>query len=267
MMTPLNKEVAIALALPLFAVAAQIAHSLRARLRTRHKAHCVGRIARMVVGVEDGEMLQRRYLHSTIAESVRFVSEYIYGGAHDRLREVAEGCGVEYTPRCGGHLQSVVDEVAERPERAIRHIARCEVRLSWYDTALLFQLMRRAGAPIAYTPLLLSENRNLQLLGIYLCAHFSVVDAEEMLQRLVVAEDEEVARAALLTICLLRGDISTPQVAHALSRLAANHRATLLRHIVQACYSPKACSALLTVEEQQRLAEQINSYKCRIVCN
>lgn len=268
MMTPLQEEVAIALALPIFAVVTQIVHSLHTRLHRRNLAHCVGHIARMVVRVEENEsVLQRRYLRSTIDESVRFVSDYIYGGAHDRLREVAAECGVEYTPRCSDYLHSVVDAVADRPERAVRHIARCDASLSWYDTALLFQLMRRAGAPIAYTPLLMSENRNLQLLGVYLCAHFSVVDAEGLLQRLVAGKDKEVAQAALLTICSLRGDISTPQVAQALARLSDNHRAILLRHIVQACYSPKACSTLLTSEELQRLAEQVNSYKCRIVCN
>jgi hypothetical protein len=268
MIYELSEEITLALALPVVAVVAQAAYSLRHRFCVSRRARCVGRIARLVVDGEcDVTDLRRHHLRSTIVESMCFVSEYIYGVTYDRLCEVAARCEVELLPRSPMHLERVAMVVAERPERAIRYVATLEDELSWHDAALLFQLMRRTGAPIAYTPLLLSENRNLQLLGIYLCAHFSVVDAEPLLQRLVQSEDDDVGRAALYTLCSLKGDISTRQVTLAISRMAPHHRLALMRHMVQACYSLRSCPVQFTHEERARMAGIISSYKCKIVCN
>lgn len=272
MMTLSSGEVAIALVLPLLAAAAQTTLSLRRTLRSRLRARCVAQIARVVVvseGRYDEELgrLQRLYMRGTIAESVSFASEYIYGGTHDRLIAIADRCGVRWHPCCGRRLQGVAKDIVAQPERAIGYIAELEEPLSWGDVASLMQLLRRTGAPIAYTPLLMSQSRNLQLLGLYICSHFAIADAEPLLQRLVASADREVARAALFTLCALRSDIATPRVALAISRFPLHHRSLLVRHIVQACYSVQSCARILSLEERQLLAERINSYKSKIACN
>ena len=254
---------------------------------------------------EEMRALRLRFRLETVLDAAIFISEHIYGDALNRLSLIVEVCEVDYyllyrirnsrikrnvllaklsrlthATTIVEHAEIYLNEehtstrfhataalVAARPERAIRYIAQLDYALTWHEAALLTQLMRRAGAPIAYTPLLASENRNLQLIGIYLCEHFSIVDAEPQLQRLTEAEDSDLAYMALLTLCTIRGNISSPQVGDALAQLASHHRAAFIRHAVQACYSSRSCATHLSREEQRMFRQQIDSYKCRIVCN
>jgi hypothetical protein len=162
---------------------------------------------------------------------------------------------------------AMVALIAARPSRAVRYITQFKEELSLHEVAVLVQLMRRAGVAIAYTPLLCSPNRNLQLVGIYLCGHFSITDAEPHLQRLVESEDGEVAYQALQTLCSIHGDISTQQVGRALRRLLPHQRISFVMRAVHNCYSLRSCAHLLTREEQMLFLQRTNSYKCRIVCN
>ena len=254
---------------------------------------------------EEMRTLRLLFRSETILDSAIFISEHIYGNTLHRLTLIVEVCDIDYYllhrirhSRANrdrlldklsrmAHATTIAEEadiyreeeerttrfyatsavVTARPERAIRYIAQFEEPLTWHEVALLTQLMRRTGAPIAYTPLLTSENRNLQLIGIYLCEHFSIVDAEPHLQRLVESEEYELAYMALLTLCSIRGDLSTPQVGSALTRLLPHHRSAFIRHAVQACHSPLACAKFLSREEQRVFRQKIDTYKCRIVCN
>ena len=120
---------------------------------------------------------------------------------------------------------------------------------------------------IAYTPMLASENRNLQLIGVYLAESLLAVDAETYLQRLVASPDYEVAHAGLYALCAIRGDIASRSSHLAIERLTPLHRAAFLRHAVQSCYSLSSCARLLTAKERTQFTQRIDSYKCRIVCN
>lgn len=254
---------------------------------------------------EDIRQLRLRFSIGTILDAAIFISEHIYGNSLNRLSLVVEVCEVDYyllhrIRRCRtkrevllaklshlAHAVTIVEHtniyldeeqhytnffataalVAARPERAIRYIARLGYALTWHEVAILTQLMRWAGVPIAYTPLLTSENRNLQLIGIYLCEHFSIVDAEAHLQQLAESEEYELAYMALLTLCTIRSDLSTPQVGNALARLQPLHRSAFIRRAVQSCYSLHSCAKHLSCKEQRVFRQLIDSYKCRIVCN
>jgi hypothetical protein len=162
---------------------------------------------------------------------------------------------------------SMATLVATRPERAIRYIAKFDSPLSLHEVAILAHLMHRAGAPVAYTPLLTSQNRNLQLIGIYISNLFSIADAEPHLQQLVESDECEIAYVALQTLCSIRGDISSQSTGYALKRLAPFQRATFIRHAVQECYSLHPCKHHLSAEEQTLFLQLLSSYKCRIACN
>lgn len=255
---------------------------------------------------EELRIMRLRFSAGVVLDSVHFVAEKIYGNALNRLALIVEVCEIDYYlieqihrtrgwSRVGllakfsalthataivGHAEVYMEEdnreirfyamaalVAARPDRAMRYIMRFSTSLTLREVAILTQLLRRAGAPIAYTPLLLSQNRNLQLLGIYLSGHFSIVDAEPHLQRLVESEDNEVSYMALQTLCSIRGDMSTAQVGKAVKRLAPHERNSFILYAVQNCYSLRSCSHLLTSEERRLFAQLMNSYKCRMVCN
>ncbi len=251
--------------------------------------------------------LKLRFPTEAILDAAIFVSEHIYGNALYRLLLIVEVCGLEqHLLRTMGHaitkrhrlqtlaklsqlapasvivgqsnLYSEYDEkelrtyataalVMARPERAIRYVARLTHRLSLHDVAMLSQLMRRAGVPIAYTPLLTSQSHNLQLIGIYLCEHLSIVDAEPLLQQLCTSEDIGVSHAALYAICTLRGDISTSEVKQAVMHLSPSQRDALIRHMIYSCYSLRSCAHLLDSKEQRCFTQRLNAYKCRIACN
>ena len=266
-----NEDILLASLLPLVVAAAEIVRTIHHHCITRIKARCIARIARMVVAEEDpsdGEIRALRlcYPTSTIAEAASFVAEHIYGDNYHRVSLLLEVCRIDSGKRWG-ELREVINTIVSYPNCAIKHLARESTPLSWYEVAAISQLLRRTGAPIAYTPLLSSQSRNLQLVGIYICDSLSITDAEPHLQRLCKEADKEVARAALYTLCTLRGDITTPQVECAVTRLSPNQRASLLRHLVWACYTPRSCSRLLTHEECIRFSQRLNTYKCKIVCN
>lgn len=247
--------------------------------------------------------LRLRFSNNTILNAVIFISQHIYGPATHRLLLVIEVCEIDYHLQkalkhkerreqtqllsklsqllgigiivdCADYdtdridsLDSAIVHIATKPELAIRHIANIKASLSLYEAALLSQMIHRAGAPIAYTPLLISENRNLQLIGIYLCENLAIVDAERHLQRLTTSEDREIAQNALFALCSLRGNLAVPQVEECVSRLTPHIRAAFIRHTVHSCYSLRSCSHLLNKKEALRFSQRIGSYKCRFLCN
>ena len=251
-------------------------------------------------------LLRRLFPMRVVLDSVIFVSESIYGGSLNRLRLIVEVCELDYhllrqvrRRRGSARAQSLsrlslltyattVAEYAElymeqkhrksrfyamatllsaHPDRAVRYILRFDSELTLHEVAVLVQLMRRAGVSIAYTPMLISPNRNLQLIGIYLCNYFTMTDAEPHLQRLAESEDRDVAYLALQTLCSIRGDLSTRGVGVALQRLQPHQRIAFVLRAVQNCYSLQSCAHLLTPKEQRLFSQHTSSYKCRMVCN
>ena len=250
--------------------------------------------------------LRSRYSAGVVLDSVLFVAEKIYGDRLNRLVLIIEVCALDYyllgmIRRSRGLRRvrnlsklslltnaTMVVEYAEvymeeshrlsrfyamaalvsaRPNRAIRYIERFDEALSLYEVAILAQLMRRAGVAIAYTPMLVSQNRNLQLVGIYLCEHFSITDSEPHLQLLAESDDREIAYMALQAICAIRGDISTVEVGEALQQFMPHQRTAFIMRAVQNCYSLRSCAHYLSPDEREIFLQRQNSYKCRMVCN
>lgn len=263
----LNEEVALAVALPLFVAIVQVARSTRKRLYTSAKARCIARITQIVSTEKEPcdkeiQRLRRRYPSGIILDSATFIAEHIYGAVLHRLDAIMEECREERWRN--NDIEGLIDLHADF---AIRNIARLEEELTWHKAAQLVHLMRRSGTPLAYTPLLASHNRNLQLIGIYICELFSIADAEQHLQRLIKSEDCEVAYTALLTLCSIRGDISASHIGPTLQRIAPHQRTAFILHAVQCCYSLRSCAHLLSRDECTTFAQRIDSYKSEIVCN
>jgi len=272
MIYSLNGEILLAVAMPILVVATQAACALRNHLITYTTAQCITRMASMMVSPDepsDEEMyaLRQRYSSSTLLNAIAFISEHTLGNRLNRLALIIEVCDIAYSPMYGSRLCETAILIEAYPQHAIKHLARLSTPLTWHEIAILIHLMRRAGVPIAYTPMLTSQNRNLQLIGLYLCEQFSIVDAEPHLQHLVTSSDKDIAYISLLTLCSVRGNISTPHVEQVLSQLAPHQRLNFIRHAVQSCYSPHSCTRLLTKRENSLFKERINSYKCQIVCN
>ena len=272
MTTLLNEEVITAFALPLLAAATHVARSTHKRLNTYAKAHCISRITRMLIANEDPNdsdirKLRFRYTGSTISHSIEFLSTHLYGSALCRLDVIAEECNIDNWKYERVVFGDTAPFIMAHPDHAIHRISAVTKSFTSYEVAIFTQLLCRTGAPIAYTPMLISTNSNMQLTGIFLCERFTLTDAEKHLQKLIDSESVEIAYRALIALCHIHGDLSTSQVESAMRRMPPHLRISFVRQAVKCCYSLNACSHLLTREERSIFTQQLNSYKCQIVCN
>lgn len=178
--------------------------------------------------------------------------------AMSRLLEY--GCGTE-------QFCALSTLVALQPHRAIKLIADYSAPISIYEAATLFAIMRGRGSAIAYSPLLASENRNLQLLGVYIVQHFSLGDAAEYLYKIVGSHDSELSLAALYAIGSIGGDIARSEVFAALGSLTPRQRNSIIGELVLWRYPLEVCHQLLDSEECVEFQRRVNSYKTTILCN
>ena len=282
----------------------QIATRLRSRARSRCIADIIRLL--LLPDEPDEESvfaLQRIYSRRTIIDALCYISAHIYGEEYIRIASIVEICAIEHkllcsakrkygirrdsklailaqipvTTSCFEDLEYFIDQrdstyaviaiLASHPERAIRYCTRLRRELSHYEVAIIAEMLRIHGAPVAYTPLLQSENENLQLIGIYIVEQLAMVDAEPLLQALLSSPNLAVATHALRTLCTIHGELPPRNISALMSRMTPSQRDSFLRHAIQSCYTPRSCSFLLNAEEQHYFTAKINSYKCRILCN
>lgn len=264
MISLFDESLVVATLLPIVVVATGVGRAVALRRHSSQRGACVERIAEMMVAscepnYRDIRLLRSLFSEQTIAEALRFLSAHIYGCALDRLQYLARySCEEDYSCR---------EELFCNYDLSLQSVARLDRPLTIGEVARLTQQLRSVGASIAYTPLLVSQNRNLQFIGLYLCQLFSLTDVEPYLHRLAVSEDSEISYAALFALCSIRGDLTSSEMCQAVRRLAPHQRSAFLRHAVQSCYSLRSCAHLLSREERAEFARRVSSYKCRIVCN
>lgn len=159
----------------------------------------------------------------------------------------------------------VVQLVADA-EAAVPRLASLERRLSPAELSVLLALLRRGDYPIAYTPLLRSENHNLRMLGVMVASHFGDADCEPLLHSIVGREDTTSVEA-LYALASLRGNVAREEVQRLVSGLPASRRRSLCRHFAYAGYSCGALGELLDAGEQHYFEELLSSYKRPILCS
>jgi hypothetical protein len=86
---------------------------------------------------------------------------------------------------------------AVTPLRGVATLARMSHRLSRRDVAELLSVVNRGSCPVPYTPLLLSENYNLQLLGLYLVRRFAIAESRREIATIVKNRSSELRDDAL----------------------------------------------------------------------
>lgn len=89
------------------------------------------------------------------------------------------------------------------PYRAIAVLEQSDWRLSRRDVAELLTLISRGCCPLPYMPLLLSENYNLQLLGIHLVRRFAITESRAQILAIVRCGNSELRDDALETLVSL----------------------------------------------------------------
>ena len=86
------------------------------------------------------------------------------------------------------------------PQRAVAHLSRMEHRLSRREVAELLTVMERGYCSLPYALLLMSDNYNLQLLGIHLVRRFGITESKAEIVAIVRNEKSELRQDALETL-------------------------------------------------------------------
>lgn len=89
---------------------------------------------------------------------------------------------------------------AVTPMRGVATLSRLARRLSRRDVAEVLSVINRGCCPLPYTPLLMSENYNLQLLGIYLVRRFGITESRSEIVCIIKGKSSELRDDALLTL-------------------------------------------------------------------
>ena len=169
------------------------------------------------------------------------------------------------------HLRSKDDDIrisaltsmlAATPTTAIHTIAQIEFPLSPFDLARIIALLRRGILPIAYEPLLSSENRNLRMLGLSIVRSFGIESAERRLHQIISTErDTEIITHTLYTLASLGRSLSHTRIRERLASMPATKRKELCRHLCIEGYSLGSVRALFNESEAGYAEWVINSFK------
>lgn len=153
------------------------------------------------------------------------------------------------------------------PSRVFRHIAEFGEALTMGEVGEILHLLRRGLLPVAYRPLVTSENSNLRRLGLAVVRHFSIEEAEEELL-LMVDEvwDRELALVALYALCALHRPLHRRAVVACVHRMNREQRGELMRHMAREGYSLQQVRMLLDGHQRRCYAQLVESYKRSLVC-
>lgn len=97
--------------------------------------------------------------------------------------------------------------VAAKPELAIIAISKMRKPLSHAQVAQLLTVLCRGLCLIPYTPLLVSENYNMQLLGIALVRRFGIVESRNHIAEIVAKKNHPLYQEAVDALASFNSDI------------------------------------------------------------
>ena len=140
--------------------------------------------------------LQQRFSTNTLHASFHTVVGTFRGRVIDHTLLLGEACGLSFHP------------ILRRPDHAIVHISKIGRPLTLCEAAHLTATLVANNSPIAYTPLLSSHNRNLQLIGLNLVYRFGFIDAEHLVNHLVVSNEPTISDLAIHTLCAICGAVA-----------------------------------------------------------
>lgn len=164
-------------------------------------------------------------------------------------------------------ISALIASLAHSPTTAIRIIAGLPYQIKPYDTSRIITLLRRGLLPIAYEPLLRSNNHNLLLLGIAITHSFGIEIADKHLLNIILHnKEQQIVREAIYSLSTLGRSLGRQYIQAKLSTMAASHRRELCHHLSSEGYSLAALRVLFSESEIKEVEPLINSYKRDLIC-
>ena len=164
-------------------------------------------------------------------------------------------------------IASFISLITTAPQLVIRRIEALPYRLSALDISHIISLLRRGIIPIAYEPLLQSNNHNLQMLGIAIVRNFGIDIADKQLHDIISScDDKVVVRDAILTLSSLGRPLGRAKIRQRMSRMNTEERKSFCRYLAAEGYSVQALRTLFSEKEMHYAETLIKSYKRDLVC-
>lgn len=156
-------------------------------------------------------------------------------------------------------------QLAAQPEQTLRLVAEYDEPMRGAEIAEILHLLRRGTVPIAYQPLLMASNENLNRIGLALVVQFDVEQAEPELLRLV-ARTGRVGVRALYVLAALHCPMQRRVVILRIRRMSPAERRSLLRYMVSQEYTAEQLRSLFGAVESPYSERLVASYKRSLVC-
>ena len=164
-------------------------------------------------------------------------------------------------------IAAIIATIAASPTKAIRTIADLPFSLKPYDTSRIIALLRRGLLPIAYEPLLMSDNHNLLMLGIAITHNFGIDIADKHLHNIILRQpNRQIVREAIYTLATLGRPLGHHHIREQLAAMSPNIRRELCHHLSCEGYSLSALSVIFSENEILHAEPLINSYKRSLIC-
>lgn len=157
--------------------------------------------------------------------------------------------------------------LAAEPAEVFRRIAAFGEPLTRCEVGEILHLLRRGLLPIAYRPLIESENSNLRRLGLAIVGHFAIEEADDVLLKMVgEAWNDDLSLAALYTLGALHRPLQRRAVVAYVQRMNRESRREWMRSMAREGYSPDQVRALLDEGQRRRYVQLVATYKRSLVC-
>lgn len=157
--------------------------------------------------------------------------------------------------------------LAATPQMAIRRIISLRYRLSPLDISRIISLLRRGIIPIAYEPLLQSDDHNLQMLGIAIVRNFGIEIADRHLHDIIASSsDSLIVREAIWALSSLGRPLGRAKIRQRMEQMNDYERKSFCRHLANEGYSVQALRTLFSEREMRYAETLIKSYKRDLVC-
>lgn len=164
-------------------------------------------------------------------------------------------------------ISALISLITATPHTAIRRIAALPYRFSPLDISRIISLLRRGIIPIAYEPLLQSDNFNLQMLGIAIVRNFGIDIADKQLHDIISScSDKTIVHEAILTLSSLGRPLGRTKIRQRMNRMNSDERKSFCRYLAAEGYSVQALRTLFSEKEVNYAETLIKSYKRDLVC-
>lgn len=164
-------------------------------------------------------------------------------------------------------IAALLAKLASEPTQVMQTLTQIEYPLRSYDTSRIISLLRRGVLPIAYEPLLRSNNRNLIILGIAIVKAFGIEIAENRLLYIIGHNKEStIVDEAIFALSSQGLSLDHNSIRCYLSTLPAERRNEISRHLASEGYSADSLKRLFSGNEIESAQELINSYKRDLIC-